>query len=309
MNRANTGIIFVLIFIVSVSIRDIVASGMLQSINLFVYSFIFSLILNIVFFTLYISINGIYKVSSDFKNSYKSLAFLNISTTINWLCAFFALKFLEPAIVNAIVSMIGPFGLTLLLFFKKEQISKNDAVSSFLILMLLVYLVSISFLNKSGVQAGARESLVGICLAIISGFGAIMNIVYSKTLNIAGKKISFVLGGRFFLLTTTTFIVGFYTVDNFLFEIKENFLLITQMALIFGVIPIYCLQKGIAKLRSFTVSLLLVSIPVLTFFFQIFNARIGFSYHTLVGIFLTTVIMLLTITLGGKKMNGGSDRT
>ncbi len=297
----NLGIIFVLIFIVAVSVRDIIASGVLQSINPLVFGFIFSFVLNVIFFIFYVFRDGFLKFILDCKSSGKSMIFLNVSTTLNWLCAFFALKVLEPAIVNAINAMIGPFIIASLVFIKNEKISKNDVISSILILMLLVYLVAISFLNKSGVRVGAAESLVGIFWAILSGFGAITNIIYSKKLNTQGKKISFVLGGRFFLLTTSAFVFGVLTVDKFLLLVKENFVLVAQMSLIFGMLPIYFLQKGIAKLRSFTVSLLLVSIPVLTFFFQIFDARIGLSYHTLVGIVLTTFIMGLTIILERKK--------
>lgn len=229
---------------------------------------------------------------SKHSNIAKRLSFiyilkLNGSSILAFMGFYYALKFIEPAIVSSLEMEVGPFfAIVFTALIAKEKISATRIqwiitlgtfASSLLLIVTAVF-------GLSGVKVTNNiDFIYGIIASVVCGLGAVLCTVYSKELSNGGWTSSSILAHRFYGIMIISFIMTYDIMSTYFVANIDWILHVT----IFGVtIPMFLLQKGIQYCEPFYVMISICFIPVFTFVFQLFDSRIGWSTPTLIGILM-----------------------
>lgn len=275
------------------SANQVYYANRVQNVSPFVFMFI-SFLFTALF---YIIISRMRKKEIQIdKLIFKDLVKLNVSSILAFMGFYYALKFIEPAIVSALEMGVGPlFAIVLGRFLYQKQENPNYwewfiALGTFVASILLIWGV---FTGKTGVQNVSFPLLVnGIVASILCGIGAVLSAIYSKKLSNANWNTRSILAHRFYGIIILSLILS---INEFQQELLINWdwiLIVT----IFGVaLPLYFLQLGIKYCQPFFVMMSICFVPVFTFFFQLFDSRVLWSTHTFIGILLLLILGLLSI--------------
>ncbi len=216
---------------------------------------------------------------------------LNVSTAVTWLSMLYALKYLEPAVVNVVGLAIGPV-LTVLfgpLLRRGATVLRAEAVVSGGICLCIALLVWGSVTGRSGVGAvDAGDAALGLVLTLVCGLASTANVIYSKRLSEAGLGPQSVLSVRFFLTIVVTWAgVGFSEQPR----LGAVFLPAAVIAVIGVGVPLYLIQVGIRHTEPITASLLCTLSPLFAYLLQLPDRRLTQSTLTLLCILAITVLV------------------
>lgn len=231
------------------------------------------------------------------KTHFKAVLLVNASTTMSWLGFFMALKYLEPAIVSAMCFAVGPVLTTAGSRFLRPEVPllRLETISAGGTLAGLVILAASTLTGTSSIGSLSLPiAALGLGLSATSALGIMGNTFFQKRLSEAGLTAQQVMCLRFWMLI----LVGTFLVPDFtLGEINSNeFILQSLFIAVFTVVlPLYILQLGIERLEPITVSLILATMPIVTFFLQLFDSRLVPSFYTLIGVTLCLVFSVVGI--------------
>jgi drug/metabolite transporter (DMT)-like permease len=229
---------------------------------------------------------------------------INVTTAVTWLSMLYALKFLEPAVVNVVGLALGPT-LTLMLaplLRPGTSALRAEVFVSIGIGVLIVLLVWSSFTGHSAIgELSAVKTTLGIGLALLTGIGSVSNVIYSKRLSDAGLSPQGVLSLRFFLMIVVTWLV---TATSRHPGIVAAFLPSAAIAVIGVALPLFLLQVGIKHTEPITASILLAFSPVFAFLLQLLDRRLTLSVLTLVSV----VCIVALVVVGTVARNRHDNR-
>ncbi|WP_433927037.1 hypothetical protein AB3662_28975 [Sorangium cellulosum] len=218
---------------------------------------------------------------------------LNLTTAVTWVGLFYALKYVEPALVNGISVAIGPICTIILGRYLRRQsrvlqIEWCCAAGIFITVLLLSW----SSIARAPVS-GAR-TLLGLVSGVASGVFAAGSLIYSKRLAERGLSASAIMSVRFLLLIGVTFALSSTAIGGALVRLD---IMIPALSLsIIGIVfPLYLLQVGIQRLEPVSVALIVTAAPILTFLLQMFDDRIAFSVTSLALIVLITLLVSTSV--------------
>lgn len=227
------------------------------------------------------------KVAVNWKEDRVPLLKLNIASAVTFMGFYFALKYVEPAIVSSLEMGIAPLFILLLLLVQRKKVSGKKWMISVGTLMACLILVGGVVSGRSGVSSDMSASmLLGIVASIVCGIGAVYCSEYSRELSNRGWTSSMILSKRYIAIILISFL---FTYDLMIPYFVENILWILLVTVGGVLIPNYLLQKGIQYTNTFIVMMSLSFIPVFTFLFQLFDARLQFSVVTAIGVALLFV--------------------
>ncbi|MGE7543739.1 EamA family transporter [Sporosarcina newyorkensis] len=209
---------------------------------------------------------------------------LNLSSALTFMGFYYALKYIEPAIVSSLEMGIGPLFVILIALFQRKAVTLEKwgiAVGTLLTTFLLIYAV-FTGQSATAIQWDVNV-LLGIFASVACGLGAVLCTIYSKQLSNEGWTSSMILSKRFYGIILLSF---FFTYDLIFDYALENIGWILVITFTGVLIPMYLLQKGIQYCETFLVMMSLCFIPVITFFLQLFDSRLQWSNLTLVGVLL-----------------------
>ncbi|MEK4024818.1 DMT family transporter [Sporosarcina sp. FSL W7-1283] len=209
---------------------------------------------------------------------------LNLSSALTFMGFYYALKYIEPAIVSSLEMGIGPLFVILIALFQRKAVTLEKwgiAVGTLLTTFLLIYAV-FTGQSATAIQWDVNV-LLGIFASVACGLGAVLCTIYSKQLSNEGWTSSMILSKRFYGIILLSF---FFTYDLIFDYTLENIGWILVITFTGVLIPMYLLQKGIQYCETFLVMMSLCFIPVITFFLQLFDSRLQWSNLTLVGVLL-----------------------
>lgn len=296
-----SGVVFVLLFVLLSSAKEVYIGHLVQNIPpylLVIYCFI---PISILFLSAYLWKEGFKGFFLETRKEIKNVIAVNISTAVSWIAAFYALKYIEPSIENAINTGIGPM-VTFIAAFSISNVSrynKREVISSVGISLAMVIMVLVSLSGKSGIYNNSYiESVYGLFFCFLTGLGIVGNTIYSKRLSKSGCSTSFVLATRFYLMLIIAIIIFFCdpTHAEPFDLLKNNFSGIVLLALLGIMLPLYFLQKGIERVEPMTISLLIVLGPILTYLLQFFDNRLSLSYYTLMSILIAVGFVIYGVT-------------
>jgi hypothetical protein len=296
-SQADIGALCVLVFVLCSAFRDVYFGGVFQSISVF-------LVLLIAFgmMTLAGLAISIWKNPASLRiiaAAPKDVAMMNLATAGAWTCYFFALKFLDPSIVNTLFAGIGPFVVIALAGsrFRIARPSHSTPLQRVLhagIVLTLLTLVWIVVSGRSSFQSGNGWVALGsTALALIAGTSITVGHLFAKRLDERGAAPPALLGTRFFgLLVVATCGIAYEGMPEARGIDTQGLYGVAAAAVLLIVMPVWFNQIGMAKISPLSARVITAFGPVLVFGLQQFDARIVWSTETFVAVTVYSVLVM-----------------
>ncbi len=227
------------------------------------------------------------------KGAWKPLLLLNAATTLSFLCFFYALKVIEPAIASAILVGVGPIlAVAIALVVAGTRPSATRLAICFGILCGCAILAMAA---ASGTAAGRSVALSGVVASVGTGIGAVLITVASKALLDRGWQSGAVLAHRFYLILPVSFLfalAGDPASVPWSASLVWTFIAISAL----GVVgPLYLLQVGIKHTDAWTVVVTMAAMPLVTFAMQGLSPAYAWTWLTGVGLAIITGFIMLDV--------------
>lgn len=237
-------------------------------------------------------------IISLIKNNWKWVIFVNITTALDWLLIFIALKYISAALINCFVFGLAPIA-TLLLTYKNYPSRKafvKDLVICCLISLLLICLSIVYYQNNNGISnLSATNILWGILFSSISGLATGATIYGCKKLQIVGFSTNSVMRSRFIAIIIMAILLLKFNQASLALDIGTS-TDIVLLTFIFVIIPTFLLQKGIERTLPIMTTIITSLIPVLTYLFQFLEPDFIFDLKEIMIItVLSCVVIISTI--------------
>lgn len=275
------------------SISQVFYSNQVQSVHPFLFTGI-SFLLTALYFQAFTLKQ---RIKVNWVEAWNPLLKLNIASAITFMGFYFALKYVEPAIVSSLEMGVAPLFMVVLMVIQRKTISIRKWTISIGTLVACLILISAVINGKSGITSQISPNmLIGLVASICCGIGAVFCSEYSKQLSDCGWSSSMILSKRYIAIIFISFISTYEFILPYFMENIGWILIVTISGVL---IPNYLLQKGIQYTDTFLVMMSLSFIPVFTFAFQLFDTRIHFSTITCIGVILLFICGISS--LSGKR--------
>lgn len=224
------------------------------------------------------------------------LLLLNASTALTFLCFFYALKLIEPAIVGAVEIGIGPvLAVLFTLVLTGERPSRLRLMVCAGILAGCTIL-ALAALRGSGFASFGAQAWTGLTASVAAGVGAVLITMASKSLLDHGWRFGAVLAHRFYLILPVSLTMTAAT-DVSAVEWSAPLIGIMLAVSVIGVLaPLYLLQLGIGRCDPYTVMVTMAALPVLTFIIEGFSPVYSWSWLTAAGLAVVSAFLLLDMS-------------
>jgi drug/metabolite transporter (DMT)-like permease len=209
------------------------------------------------------------------------LLLLNVETGLAWGCFFWAVRYLEPAVVSAVTVGLSPLFSQI---FSADRDS-GVAIAAKVILSSIVSacLLVATFLGFSAVGLVDRFSFV--FGAILCMFGALaISLVTSRTRRLyqAGCNALDLMRTRFLILVGISGLAASWSSGV---ELDTSLIATSAVIAVFGIaLPLFALQKGLEDCSATMTLLIISSAPGFTLLFQMFDPRLDYSLATVAAV-------------------------
>lgn len=282
------GIVSLLASAILTSISQVYYANKVQLVHPFLFTGI-SFFITALFFQI---VTMKQRIRVEWKRAFLPLLKLNLASVLAFMGFYFALKYIEPAIVSSLEMGVGPLFVLAIALRTRAHISRMQWWVAFGTLGACLLLIYAIFSGNSGVTEWRVENSFGMIASIFCGLGAVLCTIYSKQLSALGWSSSMILSKRFIAIILLSFIA---TYDTLVLYFLENIAWIMIVTIIGVLIPMYLLQNGIQYCETFIVMMSLCFIPVFTFFFQLFDPRLTWSSLTFTGVCLLLILGILSM--------------
>ncbi|WP_408010034.1 DMT family transporter [Pseudalkalibacillus sp. A8] len=299
-NNVAIGTILLIISALLTAGSNVYYSSNVQDISPFTFTFI-SFLITAVFFHIIQLKNYTKNMQINSKNL-KNIIGINLSTAGVFMCFYFALKYIEPAIVGAIEIGVGPISsLIIIKLFYRQTVKRVDIFTGIGALAGSLFLIFGTLNGNSGIAFQSLPiAVAGLISATLCGFFAALAAIYSKNLSKDNWSSSKILAHRFYAIITLSLILSLQQ-GNLLLQLTSNWVWILVVSVIGVAIPLYFLQIGIKHSETFFVMMSLSFIPIFTYAFQLFDSRIATSYHSLSGISIILGFALFSVYINNLR--------
>lgn len=231
----------------------------------------------------------------------RDLVAINITTALTWLSTFYALAYLEPAIVNVIGLALGPMVMTLAgpLLRRHSTVMATEIVVAVAIGVLLTALVWGAFSGRSGLgDVPTGDAVLGLIFTLACAAGSAFNIIYMKRLDDVGCDPGTVLAVRFVLMSAVAWILVALEDAP---DLSAALLPGAVLAVIGVGLPIYVLQIGVRHTEPITTSLLVCLSPLFAIAMQLADGRLRFSLFTLGCVLGVVALVAVGVVVRDRK--------
>jgi drug/metabolite transporter (DMT)-like permease len=274
----------VLIFTLSQAFRDVYFGDVFQRYDFFVIILI-AFSLSTVIFTAVTLI----RAPRDFgklRGQVGVIVAANITTALAWTCFFFALTYLDPAIVNTIHSAMGPLTVVVLgacgiALAKPKAIGRIEYAGYAGIALSVAALWWVVIGGYSGLPAtNLGVSIMGLALLSVSGASITVSLLYCKRLQDCGVGADAVTAARYVaLILLAGAVVLWHGKIGIATPRQFATLSVATTALI--VLPLFAFQLGIGRTTPLTAQVIRALGPVFVFALEQFDGRMHYSLPTL----------------------------
>jgi drug/metabolite transporter (DMT)-like permease len=233
---------------------------------------------------------------------------MNLTTALAWTCYFFALKHLEPSIVNTIhsgmapltVVVMGAMGLPLA---KATKIGPAEGFCYAGIAASLAGLWWVVLSGRSGLVGTFTENLAGLALLLASGSSITVSLLYSKRLHDDGIGSDSVTAVRYLLIVALA--AGIEGLGGRPSGIASSgqLLVIAAATTVLIVLPTFALQLGVARTAPLTAQIIRALGPVGIFALEQYDNRLAYSAAT-----LACILAYSAFAIAGNMLHGWRDR-
>ena len=275
----------VLLFTLSQAFRDVYFGDVFQHYDFFVIILIaFTLSTGIFAFVTLI------RAPADFaklRGHMGAIIAANITTALAWTCFFFALTYLDPAIVNTVHSAMGPLTVIVLgacgvALAKPKAIGRIEFAGYAGIAGSVAALWWVVIAGYSGLPTtNLAASIMGLALLSVSGASITVSLLYCKRLQDCGIGADAVTAARYIVLIMLAATVVLCRGKTGIATPRElGILSVATTALI--VLPLFAFQLGIGRTTPLTAQVIRALGPVFVFALEQFDGRMHYSAPTLV---------------------------
>lgn len=297
LSRDVSGVLYVIGFLAMATGNAVYTGNLLQDLHPFTFLFWSFLATAIIFLVARTMKHGRAAFQIN-RSAWLPLFILNATSALNWIGYFYALRFIEPAIVSSIMGGVGPIitiGLEWLV--RRRHLTLSAAVAGCGILTGTLVLTWGVLSGNSGLEQTIMSSaIIGLASAAFGGTSMALTTIVTKQLGERGWTAGAILAHRFYLLVLVAAALAIG--NSQLLPVISSQWVGMAVATMSGVVfPLWLLQRGILLTEPFRVSALLSLAPILTFTFQTFDARIVLSPVSAVGCLIITVFTFYAVVL------------
>lgn len=292
----SKGGVYIFFYVIMCAISNVFVNHTTRTIDPVVTLF-YTSIFTIVFF-LVLNLGELTSNIVLIKKNKKSILWLNLLNAIIWFVIFFSLKVLSPSVFACLFLGAIPINLFVIELKKSNVSNKKNVITALFLLiifLLMLFLVSYDMGGNNSIQILKYGTLVTVVGGMVAAF--VMKI--SKELAVKNLSASMVVSLRFYGLLVISFIMGILNPTQLLIGstalIELLVLALTSMAL-----PLFLLQKALKTLSPLYASIMITTIPILTYLFQLVTGYYLFSVVKF-GITIVFSIVLIILTHLKKK--------
>ena len=289
----RSGVVVGLIFCLISAAFDVYVAFVTQTINTLLVVF-YCFTTSAIFFVVCALFDNAGSLLSKIRMHWVIVVVVNVSVLLNWGGLFYALKYLEPAVVGVASVACGP-ALTLVILMANKRNAKVafvDAVVSCLVLVSVGIMLFNSFAGDSGIATTTlEERLMGIASVVVCALGTVMYTVFSKELYRRQWSVYEILAVRSVVMVGACVLA--MTALGESFRVNAELILPMVLLVVIGhLLPIYLIQKTIFYLTPIHVSLVLLTLPVFVLLLQYLDDRVEFSIASVTAVSLIVFLLL-----------------
>lgn len=287
-SRETAGFLVSVGFVCLAAVRDVYLGGLFQLINPLLIVIVAFTLCTIVFLPAIIGSRDSVMV---LRRRPVALLWVNVVSATAWLSFMYALKLIEPSIVQIIYSGIGPLSVICI----ENKLSNPDRLVSLTrterlaYLTLFATLVFAAIVVLTGLSGVAGQSFgkaaLGVTVAVGGGISISAVTMLCRRLNDAGVSPSALLSLRF----PATVLAGAALISMTPSALPVGFSWINValgIAVFLIIAASYVNQVAISLASPLTVRVILAAGPVLIFFFQMIEHRLSASPYSLLAAIL-----------------------
>jgi drug/metabolite transporter (DMT)-like permease len=289
---------FVLIFTLSQAFRDVYFGNVFQRFDFFAVMLL-AFFLSTVIFT----VVSLLRAPSNFRKlrGQKWPIFAaNITTAIAWTCYFFALTYIDPAIVNTIHSAMGPLTVVVLgacgiALAKPKPIGRIEYAGYAGIAASVAAFWCVVIGGYSGLHAiNLAASVIGLGLLTVSGASITVSLLYCKRLQDRGIGADTLTAVRYvaLILLAGAIVLWHGRLGGIVAPRPLATLSVAATALI--TLPLYAFQLGIGRTTPLTAQIIRALGPVFVFALEQVDDRMHYSMPTLICILAYSASVILS---------------
>jgi drug/metabolite transporter (DMT)-like permease len=309
------GPLFVLVFTLSQSFRDVYFGSVFQH-----YDFFVVMLIAFAWSTIIFAAVTLARAPSEFaalRRQFGTILAANVTTALAWIGFFFALTYVDPAICNTIHSAMGPLTVVMLgsrgvALAKPAAIGRLEYAGYAGIAISVAALWWVVIGGYSGLAVtNLAASIAGLTLLGLSGISITISLLYCKRLQDHGLGADTVTTVRYGALIMFTAAVvlwrgiigwGFDGVDT-----PQQFGLLSLTTTTLIVLPLYIYQLGIGRTSPLTAQVIRALGPVFVFALEQLDGRLHYSLPTLTCILVysaSVIVSNIAHGWGGKSAPG-----
>jgi drug/metabolite transporter (DMT)-like permease len=228
------------------------------------------------------------------------LLLLNLSTAMTFLCFFYALKLIEPAIVGAVEIGVGPILAVFVAFMMTGARPSRINLVVCIGILFGCAVLAVAANQGSGFAVSGDDAWYGLAASLAAGFGAVLITVASKTLAGHGWKFGAILAHRFYLILPVSLVLSLNSEVSATEWSGQLLGVVGATAVVGFLVPLYLLQVGIGRCDPYTVMVTMSALPVLTFILEGFSPVYSWSLLTAAGLGVTSLFLLLDVLVKGR---------
>jgi drug/metabolite transporter (DMT)-like permease len=273
----GAGFLASLAFTALASVRDVYFGGVFQSTSPLLVAVVAFTLCALIFLPIALLRSpGSVRV---LRRRWRELAWINVTTGLAWISFFYALRTIEPLLVQILFAGVGPLsvvwidrvaGVTTALGPGERPIHLGLFAT-----LGLAAVVALAGLSGAGPQSAWTAGL-GVVLATGAGISISVSTVLSRRLNDAGVEPTGLVSVRFLGAIALAATLAAASGDDLtaLFS-RADVALVLGATLLLIVFPIYVSQVGISLASPLTVRAVLALAPVLIFVLQLAEGRMS----------------------------------
>ncbi len=280
------GPFLVLTFALSQAFRDVYFARVFQGVDFFAVILLAFTISTVIFGAL-----AALRAPADFATMRRHLGAvlaMNVTTAMAWTCYFFALRHLEPAVVNTVHSGMAPL-IAIALAALWPQLSRPEPIGAVEygcyagIALSLAGLVWVVLSDSSGLRVEMLASaLWSLASLAVSGTSITISLLYSKRLHDHGVSAEAVTSVRYLLIIALAASIEAMSGRPSGIAGLGAFSTLAVAATFLIAFPTFALQAGIARTTPLTGQIIRSLGPVAVFALEQFDRRIVYSAATLI---------------------------
>lgn len=285
----SKGSLYIFFYIITSAISNVFINHTTRSIEPIV-SLFYTSIFTIIFFSI-LNFGELTKNTVLIKKNMNSILWLNLLNAIIWFVIFFSLKVLSPSVFSCL--FLGAIPISLFILELRKSTASNKRNFTTALLLLTMFLLMLSLVSQEMSKTNSFEILkYDSIVMIIGGIAAAFIMKISKELATKNLSASLVVSLRFYGLLVISLLLIIPNPTRLIIKpiVLAEFL---ALALFSMALPLFLLQKALKTLNPLYTSIIITSIPILTYFLQLCTGYYLFSYTKLGVTFLFSLCLII----------------